>query len=190
MRYGLVIGITFVTAVAEIIGSGTTDSNSLLSDALHLLGDGIPFVLGFALGIGLMQDEQTKRFVEWMITLLNTIFLVGAALYIGYRGISRLYHPVGIEPVMLWFALAGLAGNTAQLWFARGLKHAHKHAGTYRGLMLHLAADLMASIFVVLAASVIMTTGYVRADSIASLIVAAITAGAAWQCYKELRYGE
>jgi cobalt-zinc-cadmium efflux system protein len=188
--YTLIIGITILTATVEIIGSNATNSNGLLADALHLLGDSIPFVLGLSLVAGSMipRKEKIEELAESLIILFNAIFLAGAALYLGYRGMYRLYHPVEIESTMLWFALFGLAGNAAQLYFAWGLKHAHHHIGTYRSQVLHLAADLAGSVAVVLAGCIVMTTGYVRADSIASLIVAVITAGAAWQCYKEFRY--
>lgn len=185
-RYALVIGITVGTAVVEIIGSRATSSNGLLSDALHMLGDGIPFVLGWIILKQWLRKEWAKDVVEISISVFNGFFLLAAGLWLGYRGICRLYHPTEVEPVMLWFALIGVVGNGAQFLFARGLKHAHHHESTYRSQILHLGADWVGSIAVVVAAIVIKETGYNPADSIASLLVAVVTFWAGWKCLVEI----
>jgi len=182
-RYQAVLFITAATFAVEAFGSYDTRSHGLLSDGLHLLGDGIPFALGWSL-LRWEPEADAAKGLESLIVYFNTFFLAAIALYIGGRGVYRLYYPEEIGRSVVYYAVFGIAGNAAQLYFAWGLHGAHHHADTYKSQILHLSADLLSSIAVVAAAGVVVATGYAQADSIASLGVAVITGYAAWQCGK------
>jgi cobalt-zinc-cadmium efflux system protein len=81
-------------------------------------------------------------------------------------------HPVDVEAgPMLVFACVGLLANGISFSF---LAPRRGHSLNMRGAYLEVLSDLLGSVAVIVAALVVMTTGFVRADSLASLLIAAL----------------
>jgi cobalt-zinc-cadmium efflux system protein len=162
-------------AVVEVIGGLLTDSLALLADAGHMLSD----VLAIALALGaiwLAQRPSTTRTTfgykraEILAALINGITLVAISALILFEAYRRLDDPPGVlGGWMLVVACTGLAVN--------GISALILHRGGGDSLnvsaaMRHVLADLLGSIGVIVAAVVILTTGWRYIDPLVSAAIA------------------
>ncbi len=98
--------------------------------------------------------------------------LFGVCGYLAYAGISRLPTRSSIEAgPMIAFAAIGLLANGTSLMI---LNRSDTGSLNMRAAVAEVGADLLGSVFAVAAGIVIVTTGYERADAIASLAIAAL----------------
>src|SRR2546421_7285119 len=170
---GLILGFMAVEVVAGILAS----SLALLSDAAHMLTDAA------AIGLSLVAAKLAARPARGAMTYglgrteilsaqANGVTLLVLAALIGYEGVHRLVSPPDVHgwPV-LGVALAGIAVNLAAAWV---LGSAERRSLNVEGSLQHVLTDLYAFVGTALAAIVILTTGFHRADPIASLAIAAL----------------
>jgi len=172
-RLGWSLVVTLVIFVAEVIGGLMSHSLALLSDAGHVLTD------AFALGLSLIALLIMKRPSDYKATygyqrigllaaLINGLSLVVMAIFIFVEAYKRFHTPPEINAsVMLSIAAAGLLGNLIMAWI---LGHKH-HDLNMKSAWLHVLGDTVASAGVIIAGLIIMFTGWVLADTIASAIV-------------------
>ncbi|HZV27626.1 MAG TPA: cation diffusion facilitator family transporter, partial [Acidothermaceae bacterium] len=115
---------------------------------------------------------------EIMSAQFNGATLLVLALLIIYEGITRLVRPpnVGGAPVLV-VALVGIAVNLAVTWT---LSRANRQSMNVEGAFQHILTDLAAFVFTAIAGVIILTTGFHRADGIASLVIAATMLKAAY----------
>jgi len=171
------LGFTLIEAIYAIMAN----SMSLLADAAHNLGD----VLGLALAWGaswLLTKPATQRYsygykrTSILAAMTNALLLVATSAIIAYESISKLIHPSAVhELTVIIVAAIGIAvnGGTALL-FIRG----RKDDLNIKGAFLHLAADALISIGVVITGVIILFTGWQRLDPMVGLgIVVAILLG-------------
>jgi cobalt-zinc-cadmium efflux system protein len=112
------------------------------------------------------------RRVEVLAAWINGIVLCGVVAWVAFEAVTRLFEPVDILPMpMLAVAVAGLGANLAAFAVLRGGGPA---ALNVRAAMLHVLGDILGSVAVIVSAAVIMMTGWVAADPILSLAVAAL----------------
>lgn len=175
---GLILGFMAVEVLVGVLAS----SLALLSDAAHMLTDAA------ALGLSLVAVRLARRPARGVMTyglgraeILSAQFngatlLVLAALIV-YEGIRRLVSPpsVGGVPVLA-VALAGIPVNLAATWL---LSRANRESMAVEGAFQHIVTDLFAFIATAIAGLVIITTGFRRADGLASLLIAAVMVRAA-----------
>jgi cobalt-zinc-cadmium efflux system protein len=165
-RLVVAIGITGTVLVVEVVGALLSGSLALLADAGHMTSDLIG--LGIALIASLVAarpatDRHTFGFQrgEVLGALVNGLILVGVAVSVGVQGVQRLLAPEAPDVdagVLLLAAGLGLAANVAALLVLRG--------GAERSIGLRGAY--------IVAGVVIALTGAVRADAVASLVIAAL----------------
>jgi len=178
-RRHLAIALALIVGfmVAEVVTGIVAHSLALLSDAAHMLTDAA--ALGFSLiAIGLARRPARgamtfglKR-VEILSAQVNGITLLVLAGLIVYEAIRRLISPPEVlAGLILAVALAGVAVNLAATWT---LSRANRESLNVQGSFQHLLTDLYAFIGTAIAAVVILTTGFERADPIASLLVAGL----------------
>jgi cobalt-zinc-cadmium efflux system protein len=176
---GLLIGLM----VLEVVVAFLADSLVLLSDAGHMLSD-----VG-AIGASLWAMSLAARPAggRWTFGLKraeilsaagNGITLLIVSTLVAFEAIRRLVHPVPVAggPVLV-VALIGVAVNLLATWV---LARANRSSLNVRGAYQHILTDLYGFIGTVVAGIVILTTGFDRADSIASLIVVGLMLKAAW----------
>lgn len=175
----LIVGFMAVEVVAGIAAS----SLALLSDAAHMLTDAA------AIGLSLVAMRLAARPARGAMTFgfgrseilaaaVNGTTLLVLALLISYEGVQRLIDPPATEGgVVLVVALAGVVVNLAATWV---LSRANRQSLNIEGAYQHLLTDLAAFVFTAIAGAVVLLTGWVRADGVASLIVAAIMLHAAY----------
>jgi len=173
----------------EIVAGLAAHSLALISDAAHMLTDAASIALvlvtarlaarppagGYTYGL---------RRTEIMSAQANGITLVLLAVWLGYAAIRRLVTPPPVAGgTVLGVALAGVAVNVAAtLLIAKASGHwrGHGHGGEGRprpqslnvaGAFKHILTDLYAFAATAVAGLIIVLTGFVRADAIATLIV-------------------
>ena len=176
-RLRLVLAITVVVLVVELIGAWVAGSLALLADAGHMATDSAAIVL--ALGASYLATRgggPRSTFglhrAEILAAMANALVLLGVCGYLAYAGITRLAEAPSVEPgPMLAFAAVGLAANGVSLWI---LNRSETGSLNLRGAATEVFADLVGSVLVVVAALVIAITGFDRADSIASLVIAVL----------------
>jgi cobalt-zinc-cadmium efflux system protein len=119
---------------------------------------------------------------EILSAQVNGATLLVLALLITYEGIRRLVSPPDVEgAAVLVVAIVGIVVNLAAGWV---LSKANRQSLNVEGAFQHILTDLAAFVFTAIAGAVILTTGFRRADGIASLIVAGIMLRAAYGLLK------
>jgi cobalt-zinc-cadmium efflux system protein len=169
--------------IVEVMVAFVSGSLALLSDAGHMLSD-VGAIAGslWALRLAARPAQGVWTFgwkrAEILSAAGNGITLLVVSGIVGFEAIRRLIHPPPVEggPVLA-VALVGVAVNIAAAWV---LAKANRSSLNVKGAYQHIVTDLYGFIGTVIAAIVILTTGYTRADPIASLIVVALMLHAAW----------
>jgi cobalt-zinc-cadmium efflux system protein len=186
--FATALGITLVLLAVEAVGGWLTGSLALLADAGHLLADAGALGIGF-IGSWIASRPATAemsygyRRAEILAAVTNGFALWVVAGAILYEAVQRLHllHPVS-APGMLVVALIGLAGNVASsAVLARG------HGGNLnlRVALTHTLADAAAAVGTIAASFVILTTGWVQADAIVSIGIAALILAGSWPLLRE-----
>ncbi|MBY0377464.1 MAG: cation diffusion facilitator family transporter [Gammaproteobacteria bacterium] len=158
-------------------------SMGLLADAGHNLGD----VLGLLLAWGanwLMTKPARDRYSygykrsSVLASLFNAFLLVATSAIIAYESILKLIYPGHInELIVIVVAAIGIVinGGTALLFFKQ-----NKHDLNIKGAFLHLAADALLSLGVVITGIIVYYTGWVRLDAVIGLIIVVAIVMGTW----------
>ena len=182
----LVLLVAFMAL--EVVVAFTADSLALLSDAGHMLSD-VGAIVGALWAMSLAARPAAGRWTfglkraEILSAAVNGVTLLVVSGVIAIEAVQRLLDPPETEglPVLV-VALVGIAVNlVATVVLARANRSSLNIEGAYR----HILTDLYGFIGTVVAAIVILTTGYTRADAIASLVVVALMLHAAWGLLRE-----
>ncbi|WP_243059482.1 cation diffusion facilitator family transporter [Nocardioides sp. SR21] len=176
-RLRLVLAVTAAVLVLELVGAWLTGSLALLADAGHMATDVAAIVLALgasyvaARGGGPRSTFGLHR-AEILAALLNAVVLLVVCGYLAYAGVTRLVDPQPVESgPMVLFALVGLLANAVSLWI---LNRSHTDSLNMRGAVNEVLADLLGSVLAVVAGLVMLLWGFERADSLASLLIAAL----------------
>ena len=175
----LIVGFMVVEVVVALVSG----SLALLSDAGHMLTDA--GAIGASLwAIRLAARPATggwtfgwKR-AEILSAAVNGITLLVIGALVGFEAIRRLIQPPPVAggPVLV-VALLGVVVNAVAVWV---LAKANRSSLNVRGSFQHILTDLYGFIATFIAGVVIVFTGFIRADAIASLIVVGLMFRAAW----------
>jgi cation diffusion facilitator family transporter len=187
-RLAVVLLLTIGVLVAEVIGAVVSGSLALLADAGHMATDALG--VGLALGaVTLAQRPATGRRtfgwqrLEILAAVANGLLLTGVAVYVVVEALRRFGDPPEIRSgVMLAVAGVGLAVNLVGLLLLAG---GRRESLNVRGAYLEVLGDALGSVAVIVAAVVILTTGWTPADTVASLAVGALVLPRAWQLLRE-----
>jgi cobalt-zinc-cadmium efflux system protein len=175
---GLIAGFM----VAEVAVGIVAGSLALISDAAHMLTDAASIVLALVamrLAARPARGGYTyglKR-AEILSAMANGTTLLVLSVWLTYEAVRRLISPPDVAGgLVLVTALAGVVVNLAATW---SLSKANRAALNVEGAFQHILTDLFAFIATVIAGAVMVTTGFARADAIASLVVVALMLRAA-----------
>lgn len=169
--------LTSVVMVVQVVGAILTGSLALLADAAHMFTDASALVIALiASTVAARPADDRRTFgyqrAEVLGALLNAVILIVLSLSVGIEGVRRLIEPAETEvagPLMLVVAAIGLLANTIAMWL---LSAAQKTSINVRGAYLEVLGDMIGSAAVIVAAIIIVTTGWMPADAIASLFIA------------------
>jgi len=183
-----VLSITLTTLVVEVIGGLISGSLALLADAGHLLTDaaGVGLaLLAAALSARPATPERTFGYhrAEILAAVANAVLLLGVAAFIAIEAVRRFADPPQITPwLMLLVAVVGLLANAGSMLL---LRRGQRESLNVRGAYLEVLGDLLGSMAVIVAAVVIMTTGWTRADPVASVAIALLILPRTWALLRE-----
>jgi cobalt-zinc-cadmium efflux system protein len=186
VRTGL--AVSSVLCIAELVGGWWTNSLALVTDAAHMLTDVAALGLAlFALWVSARPASGSKTFgyarAEILAALVNGVVLCVLVLLIVWEAWTRFHAP---QPVraggMLAVAAAGLLVNA---FVALRLHEHQSHSLNLRGAYLHVLSDLLGSIGAVIAAVVILATGWNAVDSLASVLIAGLILFSSWALVRE-----
>jgi cobalt-zinc-cadmium efflux system protein len=172
---GVSLNVGFV--ITEAVLGIVANSLALLADAGHNLSDVLGLLLAWGASyLAVRRPTERRTFglrrSSILAALLNAVLLLIAVGAITWEAISRLFdHAAVAGGLIIGVAAAGVAVNTvtALLFFSgRALDL------NIRGAFLHMAADAMVSLGVVVAGIVIGVTGWAWVDPAASLLVAGV----------------
>lgn len=171
--------LTATIMVVQIVGALLTGSLALLADAAHMFTDASALVIALiAAAVAARPADDRRTFgyqrAEVFGALINAIILILLAGWVGVEAIGRLINPGETEVVgglMLIVAVVGLVANAISMWL---LSRAQRTSMNVRGAYLEVMGDLIGSAMVIIAAIVIVTTGWMPADALASIMIAVL----------------
>lgn len=171
--------LTATVMVVQIVGAALTGSLALLADAAHMFTDASALVIALiAAAVAARPADDRRTFgyqrAEVFGALINAIILILLAGWVAIEAIGRLLNPGETEVVgglMLVVAVVGLIANAISMWL---LSRAQRTSINVRGAYLEVMGDLIGSAMVIIAAIVIVTTGWMPADAIASMLIAVL----------------
>ncbi len=175
----LSLAITSVVMVVQIVGAALSGSLALLADAAHMFTDAAALVIALIASTVAARPANDRRTfgyqrAEVFGALVNAVILIVLSGWVAIEGVRRLVEPGEVEVaggLMLVVAIVGLVANGVALWL---LGATQRTSINVRGAYLEVMGDLIGSGAVIVAAIVIVTTGWVQADAIASLFIAAM----------------
>ena len=177
------IGLNIAFVIVEVIAGLNYNSMSLLTDAGHNLSDVGSLVISL-LAFTLARKKATELFTYGykkttiLAALTNAVILLLAVGIIMYESIRRFYYPEIVEgSVIAWVAGAGILVNgiSAMLFF----KDKEKDLNV-KSAYLHLVADALVSLGVVIAGLIISFTGWNWVDSAMGLVIALVILAGTW----------
>jgi len=186
-RVMIALVITGIFMVVEVLGGIISGSLALLADAGHMLTDTM------ALALAAMAFHVSKRPPDGQLTygyqrfqilaaFVNGLSLLAIVGWILFEAVSRVISPRDVlGETMLIVAVAGLIVNLVSF--------AVLHTGdqenlNIRGAALHVAGDLLGSVAAIVAAIVIIYTGWTTIDPLLSVAVAGLILRSAWSLVK------
>ncbi|GAB3581602.1 cation diffusion facilitator family transporter [Calidifontibacter terrae] len=170
--------------IAELVVALWTGSLALLSDAAHMFTDAASIALALWASHLAGRPAQGRwtfglKRAEILSALANGVTLLVLATLLAFEAVRRLLHPPSVEagPVLA-IALAGVVVNVIAAWL---IAKANRTSLNVEGAYQHIVTDLYGFIGTVIAAIVILTTGWMRADAIATLVVVGLMLIAGWR---------
>ncbi len=178
---GIALNVVFV--LVEAFYGWQAASLALLSDAGHNLSDVLGLLMAWG-GFYLARLRPNRKHTYgWgratiLAALFNALILLVAVGGIAWEAISRFSHPVPIQGgIVMLVAAAGVAINGITAWlFMSG----NKDDLNLRGAFLHMAADALVSLGVVIAGAVFIRTGWTWLDPALSLVIAVVILLGTW----------
>ncbi|MBO7491884.1 MAG: cation transporter [Bacteroidales bacterium] len=190
LNRAFIIGITLniVYVLAEAIAGFGFHSLGLLSDAGHNLSDVVSLVLAL-IAFKLSDSLATRKFTYGykkstiLISLLNALILGVAVVLIVVESVRKIIHPEPIQgEVISIVAAIGVVINGITAWlFMKDQKRDLNVKGAY----LHMLADTLVSIGVVVSGILIYFTGWYIVDPIIGLVVAVVIIFASWELLRD-----
>lgn len=184
------IGITLNTAfvVVEAIYGYAAGSMALVADAGHNLSDVLGLIAAWTAAV-LSKRAATSRYTyglkgsSILAALFNAVFLLVAVGAIAWEAVHRLFYPTPMtEITVIVVATIGIAINgVTALMFASG----RNSDLNIRGAYLHMVADAAVSVGVVIAAVVIMFTGWLWIDAVTSLVICVLIVWGTWSLLRD-----
>lgn len=183
---GITLNIAFV--LVEAFYGWQADSLALLSDAGHNLSDVLGLLIAWG-GFYLARlRPNPKNTYGWgratiMAALFNALILLIAIGGIAWEAIARFNHPVPIQgATVILVAAIGVVINGITAWlFMPG----RQNDLNVRGVFLHMVADALVSLGVVVTGALFLWTGWAWLDSLMSLVIALVILLGTWNLFQQ-----
>ena len=175
--------------LVEAIGGVVSGSLALLADAGHMLTDSAALLFALLAVRFASRPPNTRHTFGWLrlttlAAFVNAIALVVITILIVWEAIQRFNHPQPVAgTTMMVIAVAGLLANILAFWILhRGSEASNLNV---RAAALHVLGDLLGSVGAIIAAIVILTTGWTPIDPILSVLVSCLVLRSAWRLLQE-----
>jgi len=170
----IAFAITAAYMVVEIVVGVAVGSLALVSDAAHMGTDVLG--LGMALAAIMLAARRSNPQrtyglyrLEVLAALANGVLLIGVAVYVLYEAVRRFQEPPEVPGVpLIVVAVIGLAVNLVSF---RLLQAGAKESLNLKAASLEVLGDLLGSVGVIVAAIVLLTTGWAYADPIIGVLI-------------------
>src|SRR5262245_61677947 len=183
------LALSAAVLVVEIVGALWTGSLALVADAGHVFADvgGLGLAL-FASWIAARPPTPAKTYgyhrAEILAAFLNSLVMMALAAVILYEAYHRLFapHPIPGGPLLV-IGLIGLGANLLSMWLLRADA---RDSLNVRAAYLEVLGDALGSIGVLMAAVVIMATGWTSIDSLVSVAIGLFIAARTWRLLRQV----
>ena len=186
-RLALAFTLTTGFMLLEAIGGAIAGSLALMADAGHMLTDAAALGLAWvALRIAARPADHKRSFgyqrLRVIATFLNGLALLVIVGWIAFEAVARMLQPQPVDAwPMLWIAVAGAVANLVAFAILRPAGHDDMNMAA---VSLHVMSDLLGSIAAILSAVIILSTGWLPADPLLSLLVCVLLVRSAWSLVK------
>lgn len=176
-RLAIAFGITALIVLAQAVGSIVTGSLALLTDTAHALVDASGLLVALLAATMMQRPASSARTwgfarIEVLAALAQAALLIVVGTYTAVEGISRLADPPEVPSgELLVFGVIGLLANVIAISVLVGGRNASLNL---RAAFLEVLNDALGSLGVIIAAIVIQVTGFLQADALAGLFIAAL----------------
>ena len=184
----IALALTAGFTVVEVVGGIAAGSLALLADAVHMLSDNVAIALSLVavwLAAKPSTPERTYGYkrAEVLAALANGALLVALAIWIFVESIMRFRDPG--DPLGGWMLAIALLGLCVNLASGAVLARARRGSLNVEAALRHVAADVLGSIGVAVAAVVILTTGWDQADPVVSIVIGVLVLASAWSILRD-----
>ena len=186
----LALSLALIVAfgVVEVVAGALADSLALLADAGHMASDagGLALALLAAWAAGRPATSQRSfgfHRAEILAALANGVLLVAIAIWIFVEAIDRFRDPG--DPLGGWMLLVGVVGLGVNVLAAWLMVRSGGDSLNVRAATRHVLADLLGSAGVILAALIVLTTGWVKADPAVSVLIGILVLASSWSVLRE-----
>ncbi len=179
--------LNFIFAGIELAGGLLTNSVTILSDAVHDLGDSIVIGLSLVLEKKSHQGRTAKftygqRRFSILAAFCTSLVLITGSVFIVYEAIHRLIRVEEVHSAgVIGLAILGILFNGIAVL---RLKKDSRESLNHKGIMLHLLEDVLGWVAVLVGAIIMYFTSWFWIDPILSLLVAALIL---WNAVKNIR---
>ena len=188
IRLTIAFAITVAIVIAQAVGAWVTGSLALLTDTAHALTDASGLLVALIAGTLMLRPPSSTR--TWGFRRIEVIAALGQATllllvgaYAAVEGVRRLASPPEVPAgELLVFGVIGLVANITAIAVLASGRSANFNM---RAAFLEVLNDALGSVGVIVAAIVIETTGYLRADAIAGLFIVALIVPRALKLMRE-----
>lgn len=184
LRWALVIIVIFM--LVEVAGGLLAHSLALVADAVHMFADAGALGLSIA-ALRVSRRPADERYsygqqrYQVLAAFVNGLALMLLSLWIVSEAALRLLSPETVAGgMMLIIAALGLAANCAAFFVLHGASGLNE-----RGALAHVLGDLLGSVAAMLAAIVILLSGWMPIDPILSVLVSLLILYSGWRITRE-----
>jgi len=178
-----VLALTASFTVVEFIGGLLTGSLALLADAGHMLSDTLALALAFLASWLASRPATPQRSfglqrAEILAALANGVTLVAISIWIFVEAYRRLGDPP--EVLGSWMLAVAAAGLLVNLTAAGVLMRGERESLNVQAALRHVLADALGSVAAIVAALVILATGWLYADPLVSALIGLLILASSW----------
>ncbi len=180
--------LNFSITIVQVIGGVLSNSLSLLSDALHNLGDSSAIFIAFLAGKrSKKQPDKYKTFgykrIEILAAFFNGIVLIAICLFLFVEAYERFVDPRPIKGmIMLIVASFGLLANLVSVLVLNKSKNKNLNI---KAAYLHLMGDTLSSVAVIIGGVAIWLFNVVWIDPLVTVLVGMYIIWHTWRVVKE-----
>ncbi|MCX6076676.1 MAG: cation diffusion facilitator family transporter [Campylobacterales bacterium] len=171
----ITIILNSIITIAQIIGGIVSGSLALLSDAMHNFSDVLSLVIAYGANRVSSKPSNTEKTfgyhrAEILAALFNSSVLIGISFYLIIEACSKLYHPEPIDSTwVIALGALGIVVNALSVWM---VKEDAEENMNLQAAYLHLLADVMTSIAVVIGGVLMYYFHIFWIDPIISILIA------------------